>query len=327
MENYNIINYEERFSSELKEYLKIIHSDLSDEYISFCVDNLVKNGCSPSLLVIDDKEHIVGCHLYFSSKIKKDGQEKEMLWGHETYLNKECRRYIGLDFVLRMNRIKGSGIGLSEVNTKIQNKLRVNCIDGLFQYIIPSYFVIMTVLNRLFKIKATGSFSPIETVGVKEGDFVLIQEPKDFQEFNNGYWCGSAVDVDFKRDREYIAYRYFNNVKEYYLYQLRTEKGSANCYFVVRPIIYKGFQMLSIVDYRYKMGEERFSTILKAAEALAKRNKIGALYLMSSDPLLLKNKRLQFFSIKWSTQMVSTQIDNNVTFLVTSAEADVDFLK
>ena len=85
--------------------------------------------------------------------------------------------------------------------------------------------------------------------------------------------------------------------------------------------------MLSVVDYRYRMGEENFNTILKAAEKIALRNKIGALYLMSSDPKLQNIKRLNYFSIKWLTQIISSQINKTESYIVTSAEADVDFLK
>lgn len=327
MEEYRIINYEEKFSSKLRTYLKTIHSELSEEYISFCVDNLIRNDNSPSLLVIDREENIVGCHLFFFSEMMKRGQTNEVLWGHETYLNKECRKYIGLDFVLKIKKYKGAGIGLSEINTKIQNKLHGNFLEGLYQYIIPSFYIFKTVFWRIFKIKPSISLSAPNVIDVKEGKFILVQKPEAFQEYNNGYWCNGHVDADFKRGRDYISYRFFNNVKKYYVYQLMTRQNTANCYFVVRPIIYKGFQMLSVVDYRYRMGEENFNTVLKAAEKIALRNKIGALYLMSSDPYLQNNKRIKYTSVKWSTQIITSRIEKKESYLVTSAEADVDFQK
>lgn len=329
MEEYKIINYEERYSSELKKYIKKVHSELSEEYISFCVDNLIRNDNSPSLLVIDCDEKIVGCHLFFFSEMMKRGQINEVLWGHETYLNKECRKYIGLDFVLKIKKYKGAGIGLSEINTKIQNKLHGNFLEGLYQYIIPSFYIFKTVFWRIFKIKPSISLSAPDVIDVRDGNFILVQKPEDFQDYNNGYWCNGHIDADFKRDRDYISYRFFNNVKNYYVYQLKTKQNMANCYFVVRPIIYKGFQMLSVVDYRYRMGEENFRTILKAAEKIALRNKIGALYLMSSDPFLQNNKRIKYTTVKWSTQIIASpsKINKKESYLVTSAEADVDFQK
>lgn len=327
MDNYTIINYDERFASELKSYIKSVHGDLSKEYISFSVDNLIKDNQSPSLLVLDGENRIVGCHLYFFSEMLRKGQSSQALWGHETFLNKECRKYIGLDFVLRIKKTKGIGIGLSEINTKIFNKLHGNFLEGLNQYIIPTLYVGNTVFRRLFKVEPTMSISCPKEIKVKEGTFVLVEDPEDFWVYNDGFWCNGQVDVDFKRDRSFISYRFFNDVKKYNLYQLRSDNTSANCYFVIRPIVYKGFGMLSIVDYRYKMGCESFNTILKAVNKIALQNRLGALYLMSSDPKLFKNRKLKYCSIKWPTQIVSGLIDKNDSFFITSAETDVDFLK
>ena len=226
MEEYRIINYEDNYSSELKKYIKKVHGELSEEYISFCVDNLIKDNESPSLLVINIEGTIVGCHLCFFSEMMRGGQRIQALWGHETYLNEECRKYIGLDFVLRIKKIKGSGIGLSEVNTKIQKKLHGNFLDGLFQYIIPSFYIFKTVFWRIFKVKPIISLYAPDVIDIREGKFILVQQPEAFQEYNNGYWCNGHVDVDFKRDRDDISYRFFNNVKKYYVYQLRTKQNT-----------------------------------------------------------------------------------------------------
>lgn len=68
--------------------------------------------------------------------------------------------------------------------------------------------------------------------------------------------------------------------------------GNLVCYFVVRLATYKGGELISLVDFRYRK-EDYISSIDKVVSIIAKMNHIGFCLTLSS----LKRKMFNFFPI------------------------------
>ena len=66
----------------------------------------------------------------------------------------------------------------------------------------------------------------------------------------NGHWTGD--DIEFVRDGEFIQKRFFNIycADRYGIYQYLSN-GKCIGYVILRKTRYKGFEMVSLVDYRF----------------------------------------------------------------------------
>ena len=98
-------------------------------------------------------------------------------------------------------------------------------------------------------------------------------------------------------------------------------------YFVVRLAYYKGFNIISLVDFRYKK-KDYMNNIDKAVSTIAKMNRIGFSLTLTS----LKKQFLSFFPIILRTNKKiygGTTLpgeEGECSMLITSADSDLDFV-
>ena len=124
-----IEDYSDKWFDSLYLYIKKTFPLYTDSYIDYC---LVKSKERlPSLIVLNDKDEIVGCHMYLCTKAIVNGEIIDTQWGYNTYLDPEYRSTIGLDLILLMNSRRGFGLGLTEINNKIQKKLKKVFFKGV----------------------------------------------------------------------------------------------------------------------------------------------------------------------------------------------------
>ena len=120
--------------------------------------------------------------------------------------------------------------------------------------------------------------------------------------------------------------RFFNIYKKYVVYEGYLCRNLV-CYFVVRVAHYKGFDVVSLVDFRYRK-EDYVNSIHKAVSEIAKMNRIGFYLTLSS----LKRKVLDFFPIILRTSKklyggtTIPHINKECSLLITSADSDLDFV-
>lgn len=282
-----IIPLSEEFRISLAEYMCKIYPSFTKEYIDYNVNEgiLGNQERNTSFIVVDDNMKIVGCHLSFSTKAWIHGREVPVVWGHDTYLDTEYRREIGMDLVLEIAAIKnGFGLGLSDINFKIQKLIRSTMfVDGTRKYCIITPWILWRKCQSLFKISSKFPVFPNKIV-IGTETFVQCKIPNDISIPNNGYWNKDKCEVDFIRDKEFLDKRFFHNpVHTYYVY---TIKGK-NCYFVIRPILYRGLFSLMLSDFRYEHTWPLFVHVMyKAIIKLCNMNKLASIIFTTNDHYL-----------------------------------------
>ena len=295
----------------------------SDDYIRYIVSCTgYKEGEIPSFIVIDENDHIVGCNLFYQTTALINGKEVKTAWGHDTYLNEEFRHDLGLDFTLQIFSTPHFGIGLSDINRKLQHKMKTTFWYDLYNYCFPTACLPISLIAKPKMVKVK------DKITINDHIFRQIDVAAEIAILNNGFWYKHTKDIDFIRDEEFFERRFFNNpAYTYYVYQL---EGSY-CYFVVRYVVFKGVPTLYVVDYRYDPGyTEQMSMILKAATKLANQSWLGMVLFMSNDRLVANLMDKKLLKLKKSTDYVamrSLKLNDKMTSFVTAADSDVDFMR
>lgn len=325
-----IIPMSEKYRNKLVDYMHQKYPSFSDAYIQFDVNEAIgaKEKGTKSLIVINDNDEIVGCHLNFITKAWINGVEKDVVWGHNTYLDEEYRSTIGLDFTLEINSTKdGFGYNLSDVNTKIQKLFKTNVfVKGLRLYSIYKWSVFW---GAIYKI--TGRIPAIPTelplyVSTRKDSYKQCNSVKDLNIPNGGYWNREVCDVDFIRDEVFLTKRFFENpVNKYYVYTNRNK----NCYFSVRPILHNGVLALQIADCRYVPHQSQIAfDIFKAIENLCVKIHAGVILFATSDKFFHNYFYGRKTCKSWPISLVcgknnASSIDPYI--IVNSADSDGEF--
>lgn len=279
-----IIPLSEKYRYLLTEYMQKIYPTFTINYIKYNINEAIIGNQKriTSLIVIDEKENIVGCHLSYNTKAWIHGKEVSVAWGHDTYLDSEYRKEIGIDFVLEISAIKNSfGLGLTIINIKLQKLFKTAIfIEGIRKYCVISPWIIWRKCQSIFKATPSIPTFPTE-IQVGDISFIQCKAPEDILIPNNGYWNKDICEVDFIRDKDFLNKRFFHNpVHTYTIYTIKGE----SCYFVVRPIIFRGIYALMFADFRYDHTQPSLVRFMfKAIIRLCNKKKLGAILFTSND--------------------------------------------
>ena len=325
MKEVDIISYNPHYREKLLAYLNKLNRGTHGNYIDYCVDR--SNGDIPSILVIDKvKDIVVGCHLFFSTKMYAKGEEKSVAWGHETYLDEDYRGAAGLEFVLSINCNNSLGIGFSDINREVQKRIKKNVLmENVYNFFLLNCYFPWGVINKVFK----RSLTPLKRMDQIQTavSFRLVKDADDILVPVDGFWFKDQVEYDLIRDKQYLNYRFFNNtVFDYSVYEYHNEDGDS-CYFVVRPILYRGIPAVLLVDYRFRGSEQLMRYILDAVKKIARKNHLGVIQTTGGMKEVehvfdsrLCIKRHGECMIHKSLSPVSTDYIS-----ITPADSDVDF--
>ena len=282
--NARIIPASELYRDKLTSFMHQKYSTYSDAYIEFEVNEAISNAKDPkSIIVVNENDEIVGCHFYFNTKAWINGEERSACWGHNTYLEQEFRRIIGLDLVLKIIAVKnGFGYGLTDINYKIQQLIKGNVfINGLRKYRKLNLWFIWNKLIKLTgkQFQIPSSLPP--SINYGEDIFQLCLNANEIKIPNSGFWYKDICEVDFIRDKDFLNKRFFfNPVNKYYIYT-NQEK---DLYFVVRPILHKGIPGIQVADFRYNTTRQEYAEVIfHVIEKLCIRMHIGIMLFTTSE--------------------------------------------
>lgn len=323
MKECNIINYSEIWREKLWRYMRKTFPKYSDAYIDYCLN------CSadkmPSKIVLNGEDEIVGCHLYFCTKVFLNGEEINTHWGHDTFLDSDYRPEIGLDLMLMTKKIRGFGLGLTNVNERLQRVMKKVFFNGVYTYYIINWKIPFSPIQKSFHIKP--KLYNKESLRVGEHVFTRVTDAANMNIPNNGYWSMGYRDIDFVRDADFLNRRFVcNNVHSYLLYT-STINGNP-CYFVVRQALYRGMPAVTLSDYRY-CGDDKSAAdiIFKAVKKITTKSNVGILLFVCGDKNMdqVIKRNIHY---KSSMDFVSSMnLSDGLSFCITGADSDADFLK
>lgn len=323
--------YDSSYYSKLKEFYFRQHPERKTEYFDYFMkvipysEIIAKN----NILVLNDEDEIVGCHLYLPTKAMVKGVEKDVFWGHDTLILEQYRGDLGVE--LMMEQYNGRlqfGQGYSEVNYKIQRKMKTPILGIAHRYLLWNWKTPVSLFISLFTGSSRVLNYALKHVSSNGMTFDLIDNIEDLKIPNNGYWQNTSTEVEFVRDRYFIEHRFLKNFNKYYFYAHKTAEGGHDAYFVVRVVNIRGLKFLSVVDFRFTgAAKESMACILKAANKISRSNNIPFVYI---DTTLDIDKSLCDFKFKdnvlasvmgpWGMKFKNTE-----TVLFTSADTDLDF--
>ena len=280
-----IIPLSEQYKSKLINYMHKVFPSFSEAFIQYDVNEAIKGQKTKKLsfIAVNEKDEIVGCHMNFLTKAWIKGEEKVIAWGHNTYLDEEYRRQVGMDLILEIVSFQyGFGYGLTDINFKIQHLIKTNIfINGLRKYCKINKWYLWSNICKLLKIKRQIPPTLPSAINYGQESFHLCEDAKEIIIPNRGFWYKDICEVDFIRDYDFLNKRFFQNpVCKYYTYT----NLDRNCYFVIRPIIYQGMIGIQIADIRYKSSQpEQAKIIHHSIEKLCSNIHAGVLLFTTSD--------------------------------------------
>lgn len=325
-----IIHPTEQYRNKLISYMHQIHPTYTDAFIQYDVDEAIGNKDfeTKSLIVVNESDEIVGCHFYFNTKAWINGEERNALWGHNTYLNKEYRRIVGLDMMLEMATIKnGFGYGLTDINYKIQKLIKGNIfINGLRKYHKANIWFAWGMLLRSLRTKIQIPKSLPSYINYGKEKFTLCQNVNEIYVPNGGFWYKDICEIDFIRDQEFLNKRFFYNpVNKYYIYT----NQNRNCYFAIRPILHQGIMSIQVADVRYLHTQpEHAKTIFRTIEKICSRLHAGSLLFTTSDRVIKtlydKDRLCKSYPVAFicSKKNVSS---TNANIIINAADSDDEY--
>ena len=305
MEQYRIVEYTRAWHEKLFLYMHKTFPTYSKEYIEYGIEK--SSGIVPSLLVVNNKEEVVGCHLYYCTKALLNDEVMDTQWGHDTYLDQDYR--------------KEAGVGLTETNAKMRKLMKSVFLKGVFNYYTITPLIICSPLQKLLRTKK--KVKDVPCITINGHTFRRVHSTEEMTIPNGGFWFKGYNNLDFIRDAEFLNHRFFDcKVHNYKIY------ASDDSYFVVRESSYRGMPAMMLSDFRYNPADFESTTyLLKAIRKLALNSGYGILYFVCGD----KNVD-QFFKrrIHYKTPMdfiTSYKISSETTFTLSGGDSDAEFLK
>lgn len=324
-----ICYYRSEFHKKLREFLfrNFPHRDKS--YLDWWLNQsigLKEELSNRTFMVVDESKQIVACTTALWTKMRNRSKVLDMYWAGNTIVNSYYRgKGVGRMIYEQMDEYRDRcSIGFTEAAYAIQPKIIKNFkkLSKVYVYISLNPYFMKSLWDRLTGTEVQNWMFPYK-MEINHIVFDRLDDIDSFQFTADGFWTNDEVEL--MRDKDFFKNRFIDIYRKYIIYQAKVKNETVG-YFVLRPAKYKGFNMLSLVDFRYK-NEEDEKSIVRAINRIAKRNKIGMCITLTS---LLKKR----FSYGCTVRMpkvlyggtTMAELKEDDFMLITSADSDLDFV-
>ena len=280
-----------------------------------------------SLIIFDDQK-VIGVNLCLSARAMIGTDEHDIVWSYDTlvlpeYRDTDAGTFIA-EFWFKNRHIFGAGLSeISEKMCKVMKSKFIAYATAFLKFNFTSRYL-LNFLKPVFSVDSIFQKKFPDTITVKHAKFEKLKSPDDFQSDSEGYWNTNIIE--FKRDSEFIAWRFFQPDSKYILYQDK----KTNDYFAVRIIIWHNMPLLYLVDYRFRLDKiEVFDEIIDGAFHLVKKLNCAGLYIRSSlDAIKDVCEKRHFIKKGQGAQIVTRfkpAVKTDYPFFFTPADSDMDF--
>jgi hypothetical protein len=295
------------------------------EYLEYRLDNNPFGSLTRNALIALDDEKVIGHIILIGSKFQINGREVETVWGNDFFVSEEYRKsMVALDLMqFAVKNYSYLAYGIAPIALKLHSAFKQKLIAHLEYYIFlrPGSIILRALGHRPVK-----NHEFPEMVSISKGVRFHRVLNGDFR--INDYLQNTDV-VEPIRSKAFLNWRFFFLENRYFVYCNDENKDT---YFVVRPVYYKGLNMLLLVDYRFDLTKKSdFLNILKGCRRLLKQIKFDGLITSSSlDMVSQMLKRRLFYNFRKSEIMsiISDLFPKNgetKKILVTLADSDGEF--
>jgi len=343
MADVNISSLSLKQVPELAHFSKLIHPKLNNAkerilWFTFSTPFLKDNETPPALLALSREGKVVGQFMLNGQEWNYQGETNSGFFGYDFFIEKSFRGS-GIGALLLFKVIRQYkpffGIGLTEAAERLYNVAKVKEIGSFKKFLwinnplssckhVLSYLVKLN--SKYLKLSHTRLFPQKINVG---GLIFELVERLPEEKYKPYYDPGV---IEFSRSTEFLRWRFFDSDIKYYFYYC--ENYNTPLFFVVRPILKKGLNLLSLVDYKVSVEDATaWRAILRAAKKITKDTDLDGLVSVSSyDYFSSVFKKEGFFTVGKPAPIVSTvydtlpagNISKETTIFITMADSDVD---
>lgn len=329
------IHYTPEWHDRLLAFMLSVYPHRNAEYLKWWIDNLDKAGSEywdKSPLILESGNQIVGCTTVNPiSIINRNNTESFFCWGNTIISPNQRGKGISKEIYNERNLFNNwLAIGITELAWKIQLKYVTTFtpLRPINVYIGVNRKIVAQLLKKLFRVSNSSLSEVSFPLQLKINGHDEIRRIKNVSEMeipSDGNWMGD--DVEFVRDEAFIQKRFFDIycAERYGVYQYMSKDKSIG-YVILRKTRYKGFEMISLVDYRFHSRKDELQAF-KVAAKVARLNHIGLVLALSSrdygnrlTSLLIKMKKLNCAT---GCKDYADQFNDT---LFTSADSDLDFV-
>ncbi len=299
-----------------------------EEYLDRTVFSLTPEARQHSLLIYSDGR-IIGANMGLPASAIIGEEEYRILWSYDTlvlpdYRNSDAGTIIGAFWYQHRDIF---GAGLSEISVKMQKVMKSKFIAYASAFVKPNIRskYLLNFIRPVFSTDFAIEFPAVIEVG--KNRFRRIESADAFTEHPDNYWNKGIIE--FKRDRRFIAWRFFYKNSPYALYQLDGNKYRP-VYFAARKTVWHNIPLIYIADYRFDLTDtEDFTLILKSAEKLCRISKCGGVYFRSSIKELNHILKQRGYIQKGKGAQIATRfkpaVKQDYPVFFTPADSDMDF--
>lgn len=325
------VSYNPEWHNRLLSFMQGIYPHRDIRYLDWWLSNIDNcSKCWDKCVIVLDEDIVIGCTTVNELVVFDRGEERHLYAQANTILLETYRgKGISRQIYERYNYPEWITIGFTDVAWKIQPKYVRNFtpINPVNVYISLSLKgLLKSLCYRQMRHDDNSQSLPTYLYLSKREEFI---EEEDLSQLNipkDGRWTSDSFEI--VRDKSFLKKRYVDIYcyGRYHIYQYRTD-GKTDGYIVLRRTVYKGFDMISLVDFRFKKREDE-NKALKAAVKAAGMCGIGLVITLTSRRW---RHRLFPFTIKTKKKLHSAVGMNNYTdefndMLITSADSDLDFV-
>lgn len=322
--------YSPLWHSRLLEYMKIVYPNRDVKYLDWWLSNIDSGNDDDwsKCFIVTEGDEIIGCTTAIPIELFDEGKRIDFYFRGNTIISPE-KRGKGISKMLydKVNSYNSwLSVGITDIAWVIQPKYVKNFtpIRPVNVYVSVNGWIVPQIFRRFFGNKQCEMFFPEEIKLPHNCSFIKINSINDFCVPETGRWTDDKVEL--VRDVAYLQKRYFDIycAERYAIY--RYEKtGKTNGFIVLRKMRYGGFDMVSVVDYRFAEREDERKAYV-VAQKIARKNKIGFVFSISSRNYGLFGKPWLIKTPKKLHCAVGNKAIDFDDMLVTSADSDLDFV-
>ena len=326
------ISYNPEWHSRLLSFMQGIYPHRDFQYLDWWLSNIDNyRECWDKCAIVLDNDKIIGCTTVNVLDVIDTNGRKQFFAQANTILLPDYRgKGLSRRIYERYNYPDWITFGFTDIAWKIQRKYVKDFtpINPVKVYVSLSLrgFISSHVWRLMKRRTLKDCIFPMHVGLGRKEELVLIKGIDDVHFPNVGKWNGD--DIEIVRNREYFQKRFFNifNSDKYYIYNYLSH-GVPIGYVVFRGTVYKGIDMVSLVDFRFEKRKDEMKA-LNAAVAVAGHCGIGFVitltsrnwgYRLSPLTVLMKKKLHSAVGTKEKTDKLNE-------ILVTSADSDLDFV-
>lgn len=331
--SFSTISYNPEWHNRLLSFMRDVYPYRSDLYLDWWLTNIDNSGkaCWDKCAIVLDNDKIIGCTTVNVLDVNEGNGRKRLFAQANTILLPDYRgKGISRKIYERYNYPDWITFGFTDIAWKIQRRYVTvfTPINPINVYVSLSLRGLVSGhVWRLMKRRTLNDskYPKHVDLGRKE-ELVLIKGIDDVHFQNAGKWTEDYIEI--VRDRDFFQKRFFDifSSENYSIYNYFSH-GASIGYVVFRNTVYKGIDMVSLVDFRFRKREDELKA-LNAAVTVAGHCGVGFVITLTSRNWGHRLSPLTILTKKKLHSAVGTKekTDKLNEMLVTSADSDLDFV-